>query len=92
MTQMTQRSTSQKVFIRLLVVPIYFYRWFISPLLGPSCRFIPTCSHYALTALYVHGPVHGLFLTLRRLARCHPWGRSGYDPVPHLPFNRLWSI
>ena len=66
----------------LLSLPIYFYRACISPMLPPSCRFTPTCSQYALEALRKHGPVKGLYLTVRRILRCHPWGGSGYDPVP----------
>ncbi len=60
------------------------YRWLISPVLGPRCRYLPTCSEYALTALARHGAIAGGWLTLKRLARCHPWGGSGYDPVPPL--------
>jgi len=70
-----------------LSAPIHFYRRFISPLSPPSCRFQPTCSAYALEALRTHGPVRGLTLAVRRIARCHPltWlgGSSGFDPVPH---------
>lgn len=66
----------------LLILPIRLYRACISPLLPPSCRFTPTCSQYAIEALRKHGPLRGLWLTVRRLLRCHPWGGSGYDPVP----------
>lgn len=66
----------------LLCLPIHFYRYCISPLTPPSCRFTPTCSRYALEALQKHGPVKGLWLTIKRIARCNPWGGSGYDPVP----------
>jgi len=66
----------------LLTLPIYFYRACISPMFPPTCRFTPTCSRYAIEALRRHGPVKGLWLTLKRLSRCHPWGGSGYDPVP----------
>lgn len=75
-----------RVLVRVLVwalsVPILVYRLLISPLLGPRCRFAPSCSEYALEALQLHGPLKGLWLTARRLARCHPWGGQGYDPVP----------
>lgn len=58
------------------------YQWVLSPLLPKSCRFLPTCSDYAVEALQRHGMVRGGWLTVRRLARCQPWGGSGYDPVP----------
>jgi putative membrane protein insertion efficiency factor len=58
------------------------YQLFVSPLLGPRCRFAPSCSHYAAEAIGTHGPLRGLILAGRRLLRCHPWGGSGYDPVP----------
>lgn len=72
----------RKVLVALLVLPITAYRKFISPLTPPSCRFTPTCSQYAVEALRKHGPVKGLYLAIRRILRCHPWGGSGYDPVP----------
>lgn len=62
--------------------PIHAYRWLLSPVLGPCCRYAPSCSEYALEALAVHGVLRGSWLALRRLLRCHPWGGSGYDPVP----------
>ena len=65
-----------------LILLVRFYQLCISPLTPPSCRFAPTCSQYALEALRKYGPLKGLWLTLRRLAKCHPWGGSGYDPVP----------
>ena len=67
---------------KLLVLPIRFYQLCISPLLGPSCRFTPTCSEYALQAILKHGPIKGLGLAIWRILRCNPWGGSGYDPVP----------
>lgn len=66
----------------LLLLPIKAYQMFISPFTPPSCRFTPTCSEYAKQALIKHGPIKGLYLALRRILRCHPWGGSGYDPVP----------
>ncbi|MBR2153747.1 MAG: membrane protein insertion efficiency factor YidD [Bacteroidaceae bacterium] len=66
----------------LLLAPIYFYRHCISPLTPPTCRFTPTCSAYAIQAIRRHGPVLGLYLSIKRILRCHPWGGSGYDPVP----------
>jgi hypothetical protein len=70
----------------VLLAPLYFYRWAISPLLPHVCRFTPSCSVYALEALKLHGPAKGLALAARRLLRCHPFtslgGSSGFDPVP----------
>jgi len=67
---------------RLLLMVLRFYRSAISPFLPPSCRFVPTCSAYAEDAVRRFGAARGSWLTLRRLARCHPFGGSGYDPVP----------
>jgi putative membrane protein insertion efficiency factor len=64
------------------ILPVRAYQWFISPLLPPSCRYEPTCSAYAVEAFTRHGLLRGSWLTARRLLRCHPWGGSGYDPVP----------
>jgi uncharacterized protein len=66
----------------ILLIPIYFYKFFISPLTHSSCRFVPTCSEYAVQAVKIHGPFKGFVLAVRRILRCHPWGSSGYDPVP----------
>ena len=65
-----------------LILLIRIYQWVISPVIGPKCRYQPTCSHYAVEALKKHGPFKGFWLAIRRIARCHPWGRSGWDPVP----------
>ncbi len=70
------------MFKRLLILPIRFYQRFISPMLPPACRFTPTCSQYAVEAIQKHGALKGLYLAIRRILRCHPWGGSGYDPVP----------
>jgi hypothetical protein len=64
------------------VLLIRIYQLFISPLLGPKCRFTPTCSQYALEALKKYGPFKGFYLAFRRITKCHPWGGQGYDPVP----------
>ena len=67
---------------RIVSLPVYFYRYLISPLIPPRCRFQPTCSEFALTALQRHGALKGGWLALRRIGKCHPWGGSGFDPVP----------
>lgn len=72
----------RKLLIKLLILPIVFYQKCISPMTPPSCRFVPTCSQYAKEAILKYGPIKGLYLAIRRLLRCHPWGGSGYDPVP----------
>jgi putative membrane protein insertion efficiency factor len=66
----------------LLRILIRVYQLFVSPLMAPSCRYYPTCSGYALEALGRHGALLGMWLSLRRLLRCHPWGGQGFDPVP----------
>ncbi|SRR6266487_3375267 len=66
----------------LIMLPITLYRRLIGPLLGPRCRFEPSCSAYALEALRRHGAVRGSWLAVRRIARCHPFNPGGYDPVP----------
>ncbi len=72
----------KRVFSWPLLMLIKFYRKAISPLTPPSCRFTPTCSAYAMEAITKYGPIKGGWLALRRIVRCHPWGGSGYDPVP----------
>lgn len=67
---------------RLLVLPIRLYQLVVSPLLGPRCRFYPSCSAYAVEALRAHGALRGSWLAVRRLGRCHPWNPGGPDPVP----------
>ena len=66
----------------LLILFIRAYQVVLSPHLGCCCRFEPSCSNYAIEALHVHGPFRGAWLAARRLARCHPFGPSGFDPVP----------
>jgi len=67
------------IFFKALIV---FYQGAISPLFSPKCRYTPTCSEYALQALEKHGPFTGMWLSLKRLITCHPWGGHGHDPVP----------
>jgi len=66
----------------IFILPIKFYQKAISPMLGPSCRFQPTCSSYMIEAIEEWGVLKGLFLGLKRIFKCHPWGPSGSDPVP----------
>lgn len=67
---------------KLVVLPIKFYRYAISPMMASHCRFYPSCSAYALEAIETHGSIHGSWLAMRRIGRCHPWNDGGYDPVP----------
>lgn len=67
---------------RILIILIRFYQLAVSPWLAPRCRFMPTCSSYAIEAVKKHGALKGARLAAKRIARCHPWGGSGYDPVP----------
>ena len=61
---------------------IRFYQYVISTMIGPKCRYTPTCSAYAHEAITKHGPLKGLWLAIKRISKCHPWGGHGYDPVP----------
>lgn len=72
----------KRMFTWILLLPVYFYRKCISPFTPSACRYTPTCSEYMVQALKKHGPVKGLWLGIKRICRCHPWGGSGYDPVP----------
>ncbi|RBP29654.1 hypothetical protein DET50_1093 [Marinobacter pelagius] len=67
---------------KLLLLPIRFYQYAISPLMASHCRHYPTCSQYAVEAITLHGAAKGSVLAIRRLGRCHPWSEGGYDPVP----------
>jgi putative membrane protein insertion efficiency factor len=73
----------QKLTRKLGILPIRFYQLTLSSFFGFHCRYQPTCSAYGIEAIERHGLLKGLALTVRRLMRCHPWGGSGYDPVPH---------
>ena len=66
----------------VLIIPIKLYQVLISPLLGSSCRYSPTCSQYSIEAINKHGPFKGSWLAVKRISSCHPWGGSGHDPVP----------
>ena len=82
---MTIRDRYRPGLAAVVKAPIWGYRLTLSFFIGHGCRFQPTCSAYALEAIDVHGPMGGLCLAARRLARCHPWGGSGFDPVPEEP-------
>jgi len=76
-----QKAANQALAFVLLKL-IRFYQLAISPYLGRNCRYLPTCSAYAMEAVRVHGGLKGAWLACKRIARCHPWGGSGFDPVP----------
>ena len=71
-----------KIVKSIFIFPVKVYQWFISPLLGPRCRYQPTCSHYMIHAIEEWGPIKGIWLGLKRIGSCHPWGGHGHDPVP----------
>jgi len=71
-----------KLINKIYTFPIKLYQWFISPILGPSCRYSPSCSHYMLQAIDEWGILRGTWIGLKRIGRCHPWGGHGDDPVP----------
>ncbi len=72
----------KKILQKILILPIRFYQKVISPLFPGVCRYRPTCSEYMIEAIETHGILKGLYLGTKRILRCHPWGGSGYDPVP----------
>ena len=65
-----------------LILLIRVYQLIVSPMLGSNCRFMPTCSEYALESLKAYGLIKGIYLTIKRIGKCHPWGSNGYDPIP----------
>ena len=73
----------RQIIVQLILGLIWLYQKILSPFMGVNCRFEPTCSAYAEEALSEYGGFKGGWLALRRIARCHPWGGAGYDPVPH---------
>ena len=72
-----------KIITSPLILLIRGYQLIISPLLGSNCRFMPTCSEYAMESLKAYGLIKGTFLTVKRIVKCHPWGGHGYDPIPN---------
>jgi len=75
----------RKIFSYIFIFPVKIYQWIISPILPQSCRFNPTCSNYMIEAIKEWGPFKGIYLGSRRIAKCHPWGGFGEDPVPQNP-------
>jgi hypothetical protein len=67
---------------RILLFLVKTYQYLISPMLGPSCRYTPTCSEYAVQALKKYGALKGVWMSVKRVGRCHPWHDGGYDPLP----------
>lgn len=76
------RRAVERLLAAPLILAIWIYRLFISPLLGANCRHLPTCSEYAAEALQRHGPLRGGIFALKRISRCHPWATPAFDPVP----------
>lgn len=72
----------KKILTKFMILLIRIYQYTISPYFPASCRYTPTCSAYGVEALKKHGPFKGLWLTIKRFSSCHPWGGSGFDPVP----------
>lgn len=72
----------RKIVSKVLILIVRIYQYTISPLLGANCRYMPTCSAYAVEAIEIHGPLKGGLLAIKRILSCHPWGGSGIDPVP----------
>ena len=70
-----------KIFKNIAISPINLYKYLISPLLGNNCRYLPTCSEYTKESIIKYGVVKGFWLGLKRIAKCHPWGKGGYDPI-----------
>jgi zinc transport system substrate-binding protein len=82
-------SVAQKMAKGLLIMPIRFYQYAISPFTPAACRHVPSCSEYSVQAVNLHGPVKGGWLGLKRIGRCHPWGTSGFDPVPKFLIKKI---
>ncbi|MCP4314151.1 MAG: membrane protein insertion efficiency factor YidD [Bacteroidetes bacterium] len=86
-------SWIRTLLVVILIIPVRIYQWIISPWLPKTCRYQPSCSHYAIEALREHGPFTGLLLGTKRILSCHPWGGHGHDPVPprETPFVKLFT-
>jgi putative membrane protein insertion efficiency factor len=83
---------TRQIISAVVLAPIHFYRYLISPLLGPACRFEPSCSSYAIEAIRTHGPLKGTLMGAKRILRCRPGGGSGYDPVLPLALHPLSDV
>lgn len=75
-------KTIKTIIISILIFLIKIYQWLISPLLKTNCRYLPTCSEYSIESLKKHGIIKGIYLSLKRILNCHPFGDEGFDPVP----------
>ena len=78
-----------KIFIYPLIFIIKIYQFIVSPFIGQNCRYLPTCSEYAIESLKLHGLLRGLFFTIRRILKCHPFGGHGIDPIPKRKQNKV---
>ena len=78
----TKNNKIKFIISKIFTLPVLFYQYAISPLFPSACRFTPTCSEYTKQAIIKHGPIKGTALGVKRISKCHPWGDSGYDPVP----------
>ena len=77
----------RKIASNTVIFLIKIYQYSISPLIGANCRFTPTCSNYSIEAIKIHGFIKGIYLSMKRIISCHPWGGHGYDPVPKKTFD-----
>tara|TARA_B000000460_G_scaffold206922_1_gene154081 strand:- start:71 stop:319 length:249 start_codon:yes stop_codon:yes gene_type:complete len=78
-----------KIFIYPLIFIIKIYQFIVSPLIGQNCRYLPTCSEYAIESLKLHGLLRGSFFAIRRILKCHPFGGHGFDPIPKRKQNKV---
>jgi len=78
-----------KILIYPLIFIIKIYQFILSPLIGKNCRYLPTCSEYAIESLRLHGLLRGSFFTIRRILKCHPFGGHGFDPIPKRKHNKV---
>ena len=73
---------TNRIITYILISCIKFYQLFVSPIIGHNCRYLPTCSEYTINCLQQFGLIKGIFFSLKRISKCHPWGGEGYDPIP----------